>query len=50
MKRCESTYTGVTGRVQRCTKDAQPKHDEHRNFLPGHKIKWPERAADKPAK
>lgn len=60
MKRCESTYQNVVqvlsdkrlepvGKPVRCTRVAghtDPASDDmHRNFKPGHKIKWPDSAA-----
>lgn len=53
--RCTSIYQNVNvygqpiGPQRRCTRPVghslDDEHDMHRNFTPGHKVKWPERAA-----
>ena len=47
--RCPSVYREIaTGKEIRCTREAGHDPNDpmmHRNFTPGHKIKWPDEAA-----
>ena len=57
MERCKSIYQNrnergeALGAPKRCTRveghTDTASDDMHRNFTPGHKVKWPERAAEK---